>query len=331
MPPTGSSADRQPAVRNWRALVRPRAALLVVLVAVATIAGRLGSWWWLLDLASHFAPQLALAAGLAGGLCLWARSRWWAAAAGASLIVNGVVVAPIYIGSAPSSHGGSELRLVSFNLNATNPRTDEAIRYLGGTQCDLVLALEVTPEWLRALRTLEPAYRVEIAELRADNFGIALLSRGLPVSARILRAPRGGVGFVEARVTVGHRDWLILGVHPVPPVGPDLAAERDAALGFIADWAARQPGPVVVLGDLNTTPFSPSFRRLVARGGLVSSQAGYGLQATWPQFPWFLAPARIPIDHALHSHDVVTRDRSLGPASGSDHLPLAVTLALPPK
>ncbi|RLB64730.1 MAG: hypothetical protein DRI90_03885 [Deltaproteobacteria bacterium] len=331
MPLTGTVGDAAPSERDWRALARPRAGLLAVLVLAATIAGRAGSWWWVFDLASHFALQLAIAGAFACVLSLWAQGPRWAAVAGVSLIANMVVVLPVYVGGAESIHRGSEVRLISYNLNATNPETDTVIQYLRSSQCDLVFALEVTPEWLRVLKTLEPAYRVDVAEPRADNFGIALLSRGLKVSARILRAPKSDVGFVEARVTVDGNDWFILGVHPVPPLGADLAAERDTALEFIASWAAQQNGPVVVLGDLNITPFSPSFSRLLARGKLVNSQRGYGVQATWPQFPWFMLPGRIPIDHALHSRDVVTRGRSLGPAMGSDHLPLVVKVALPAK
>jgi endonuclease/exonuclease/phosphatase (EEP) superfamily protein YafD len=37
---------------------------------------------------------------------------------------------------------------------------------------------------------------------------------------------------------------------------------------------------------------------------------------------------RVQIDHLLHSPDLVTLDRRLGPRLGSDHAPLIVRLAL---
>ena len=59
-------------------------------------------------------------------------------------------------------------------------------------------------------------------------------------------------------------------------------------------------------------------------GGLINSQRGFGVQATWPVAGGF-AP-RIPLDHCLHSPDLATVDRRMGPAVGSDHLPLVVVL-----
>jgi endonuclease/exonuclease/phosphatase (EEP) superfamily protein YafD len=56
----------------------------------------------------------------------------------------------------------------------------------------------------------------------------------------------------------------------------------------------------------------------------VNSLDGFGLQPTWPAGqPWFA----IPIDHLLHSDQLTTVERSTGPANGSDHRPIEVTLA----
>jgi endonuclease/exonuclease/phosphatase (EEP) superfamily protein YafD len=247
--------------------------------------------------------------------------------AGVSCVANLVLLAPLHVAGEQPPSDGTQLRLVSFNIRASNTAMSEVVHHLSKSQSNLIVLFEVTPEWLHELKQLEPAYRIELAEPRLDNFGIALLSRGLKVSARILRPPGGDIGFVEARMSVDGRDWSILGIHPLPPVGAGLADQRDAALEYAASWAAQQTGPVVVLGDFNTTPFSFSFNRLLGRGRLVNSQKGYGVQATWPQVPLWLAPARIPIDHLVHSRSVVTLDRSVGPALGSDHRPVIATVA----
>jgi hypothetical protein len=80
---------------------------------------------------------------------------------------------------------------------------------------------------------------------------------------------------------------------------------------------------VVVVGDLNITPWSHAFRSL-ERAGLRNSQRGFGLQATWPAG---YGPFMVPIDHALHSRDLTVTHREVGPAHGSSHRSVLVELA----
>jgi hypothetical protein len=67
---------------------------------------------------------------------------------------------------------------------------------------------------------------------------------------------------------------------------------------------------------------------LTADGELISTLDGRGNQGTWPThlpMPWLL-----PIDHCLHSLEWDCVAREIGPETGSDHLPLLVSLALKP-
>ncbi|SFF05946.1 hypothetical protein SAMN02745121_06704 [Nannocystis exedens] len=104
------------------------------------------------------------------------------------------------------------------------------------------------------------------------------------------------------------------------------AAPKQLREALQAEQAARARDEHGV-GDLNTSPFSAPLRRLLTDGGLVDSQRGFGLQASWPVGPVF---PRIAIDHCLHDPALVTAARALGPALGSDHLAVRVDLAWPP-
>ena len=66
----------------------------------------------------------------------------------------------------------------------------------------------------------------------------------------------------------------------------------------VGEIAEGCDGPVVVVGDLNITPFSPSFRRLCDAGRLRDARVGHGIQPSWPAGRWMLS---IPIDHGLVS------------------------------
>jgi endonuclease/exonuclease/phosphatase family metal-dependent hydrolase len=66
---------------------------------------------------------------------------------------------------------------------------------------------------------------------------------------------------------------------------------------------------------------------------LVDSEQGFGVQPTWRVFLGpltgpLLRPVQIPIDHCLHAPEMMTLARATGPACGSDHYPLLVTLQL---
>ncbi|HEY5649843.1 MAG TPA: endonuclease/exonuclease/phosphatase family protein, partial [Acidimicrobiia bacterium] len=127
-------------------------------------------------------------------------------------------------------------------------------------------------------------------------------------------------------VDMGGNEVRILGSHPLSPSTEDRARLRDAQLGFARDWSAESGGRRIVAGDLNATPWSSSFRRLVANADLVNSQRGYGLELTFPSDASPLV--QVPIDHVLHSDGFRVVDRRLGPALGSDHFPVVVDLAL---
>ena len=51
---------------------------------------------------------------------------------------------------------------------------------------------------------------------------------------------------------------------------------------------------------------------------------GFGRGPTWPGA--FNTLGMIPIDHLLHSKELVTVDRIVGEANGSDHRPLIVEI-----
>jgi endonuclease/exonuclease/phosphatase (EEP) superfamily protein YafD len=83
---------------------------------------------------------------------------------------------------------------------------------------------------------------------------------------------------------------------------------------------------VIVMGDLNATPWSQPFRRLVARSGLCDSRAGFGIAASYPADSTVL---RIPIDHVLITCSIGVADRRVERDIGSDHRPVIVDLVVP--
>lgn len=135
----------------------------------------------------------------------------------------------------------------------------------------------------------------------------------------------GSVSAVELRTSFAGEPLAMLAIHTFPPVSGIGAGRRDAMLADAADWAKRQASHAIIVGDLNVTPWSHAFHKLVGDSGLVDSERGFGVQPTWPSG---LAPLAIPIDHLLHTSSLATTRRNRGPFLGSDHRPLSLELTL---
>jgi len=78
------------------------------------------------------------------------------------------------------------------------------------------------------------------------------------------------------------------------------------------------------VGDLNVTPFSPHFQRLLHAGGLHRCVPDGELTPTWPaRFP----PLFIQIDHCLATAGVQAWNFEVGEYVGSDHYPISIDVA----
>lgn len=122
-----------------------------------------------------------------------------------------------------------------------------------------------------------------------------------------------------------HLDW------PLP------AARQKMQMDELATAIARIPGPVIVIGDLNSTPWSYALRGLVADSGVTRHTANivtYPLAITVPDrishdnllplFPF------LPLDHVMSRGGIAVHELHTGPDVGSDHLPVVFTFSVQP-
>ena len=89
----------------------------------------------------------------------------------------------------------------------------------------------------------------------------------------------------------------VVGVHLHWPMGARNSAQRNAALRALAELAQATPGPLLIGGDFNITPWSPVFDAALRASTLADCARGQGLLTR----PTFFLPAAIRIDHCLAS------------------------------
>jgi endonuclease/exonuclease/phosphatase (EEP) superfamily protein YafD len=300
---------------------------LVLLLLGAS--GSLGHLHWRLELVTHWLPQLAVATGLC--CVVLAAKREWVLAArllGATGLL-GVQVAPWVKSPEAGTVPGPPFTVFYANVLRVNQNTVGLAEQIALADPDVVVLVEVDRRWLSELKPALDGYGEVVEHPQDNNFGIALYSRLPLVSAEVVHfGPEHEIDApaIVASLLVQGTPVKLYGVHTLPPAAAQFAGHRDLQLQALAQQVAAQQGPVLVVGDLNTTMYAQSHKDLVATGGLRNARRGKGRMGTWPSGMSSLM--RIPIDHVLVSPELQVLGLQVGDRTGSDHLPLIAELAL---
>lgn len=326
------SSDQVARAPAWGAFDR----LLAVglgLVGIATVlAGFAATAWWL-DLFTHFHLHYFVAAVLGLALCVW-RKRGRLSLLGFALVaVNAAITfAPYRVGVASAAPTAALLTLTQYNVLTENPQHAETAAYLARTEADVFCLQEISARWQHDLTNALPAYRVLAAEPRDDNYGIALMARRdgkvLDNTAQVIHPIRDHalpLGAITVRARLGEHPVNIFTLHAHPPFDANHDEMRGRLLREVARWVRKQQDPVIISGDMNATPWSTAYRRLLQATGLVSAQRYFGPQPTWLPFTGVLGG--LPIDHVLHSPELKALRYAVGPDTGSDHRGVRVEFA----
>ncbi|MFF0173761.1 endonuclease/exonuclease/phosphatase family protein [Micromonospora profundi] len=159
-------------------------------------------------------------------------------------------------------------------------------------------------------------------------WGDAVLSRWPIEDERTLRLPAVGAptGAQALAVTVNFSGGVrcaVVSTHLQPPPGGGPVVQARAVVDFATEYAAGRP--LVVGGDLNTEPGDEAFGKFTEAGLVDALAAGRPLATSPADDP------RQEIDHVFVSPGLTPSGPVAPPGTASDHLPVAVTLTLPPR
>ena len=316
--------DQAPKAVSFRGLLISLGVVSGGLAALATFSGLLGRLHWSLDLTSHFRVQYVVVQIIAClGLFALRRPRL-GLVLGAPGVLNAVLVAPYFLAASTGSTGPT-VTVALFNVSIDNTQYQRVRQLILADEPDVVVLQEVNALWLERLEALGGHYPHMIAEPRDNPFGIAILSRLPLLDSGVVTLGPAAEPSLWVRLAVGVQTVTFLAVHPYPPIRRRGTELRNAQLAAISDFVSRLRGHVVLVGDLNTTSWSPYFADLLSTAGLKDGARGHGLNATWPVSPFFL---RIALDHVLVSPGLVVTKYDVGLDSGSDHLPVFATISV---
>lgn len=303
------------------------AILPVVGAALASGLATAARYHWLAELFAHFRLHYLLVqvplALLMAGLGEWP----WAIVA----LLSAVLSLPVVVRYLPGlfrhppdgAPAGADrpYTLVAANL-LYNQEDCRAMReYLRDGSPDLLVLGEFTPGWREALRVLEQDYLWHVLRPRPGAWGIAVYSRYPVADARDLDLGDDRSSHLCVSVELPAGPVELYAVHLASPMTAPRAALRNRQLeALAARVAAADPAvPKIVAGDLNLTPWSPYFVRLLGDTGLRDARRPFGPHATWPVA---LGRLGIPIDHCLAGPGMRVLRVRTGKRTGSDHFPL---------
>jgi endonuclease/exonuclease/phosphatase (EEP) superfamily protein YafD len=317
-------------------LVRGTALMLSLVGALLALACLGGAFSATLDVFTHLTPVwlcLGLVAAILGSVATRGEERGVVLALSAlTIVVAGGLMAPELATAMRKpqkvSHGPT-LKLVQFNVWADNNDPDATLAWVLAQNADVLMLEESAGEasWLMRKR-LSKSYPYRVSCNGSRPCDTWILSR-LPM-VRQRGFYEDGPGLAGAWATLRHPagDFTVVATHFVWPL-PAGAQQAQSRL-LVRKIAPFPKDTTIVTGDFNSTPWSFSLRRQDRALGLERRTRAL---ASWPSGAFSrLASAPfpiLPIDHVYAGKAWKTVKVERGPALGSDHRPVVVTLSQP--
>jgi endonuclease/exonuclease/phosphatase (EEP) superfamily protein YafD len=313
--------------------------LLILGAGALTVGGFLGHRDWRLELLSHFRVQYLVLQCLAlGGLYVLRPLSW---RLGTTLVLIGLVpnlwlVGPYWL-PVWGKTGADRVKLLHMNVYAYNQDYARMAAVIRKYDPDIVDIMEYTEEvtvGLEATGVLDAYPHRWTGRAHLGLYSKRPLSR--TQLNFVVPEYTANNAQLHTQMMIDNEPVTLIIAHPHWPVQHNLERQKQHFDAWIRDRPTYGKN-LVIVGDLNTAPWSRNFRRLIRHTDLRDSQLGFGIQPSWPTYipplglltpsPWY-RPFGIPIDHVLVSPRIRVLKREVGPFMGSDHLPVYVELGL---
>ncbi len=230
---------------------------------------------------------------------------------------------PYYQAPSATTATGPSIKVFSSNFLITNTDFETIKKVIAEEKPDTVIILEADYAWRKEKAMFETDYPYITISEKNGPFGIVMASK-YPVEYKHFTL--AGYEALEAILNVNGTQFRIIGVHPFPPSRADLAEIRNQQFTELIAKINSEKIPTAVMGDFNSSPWSPWFEKLLAETNLKDAALGFGIINTWNVNIPFI---KIPIDHVLTSPEIETLDFHRGADVSADHYPIVATLRLP--
>ena len=303
---------------------------LSFLALALSLVGYLGRLNLYFEFASGYKLQILLMALCSFIYFSLTRRRTWILISSIAIVVNLAVILPWHFNrpAIVESNQYAPLKVFSYNVLWNNKDYQSAIALVEQEQPDLAIFQEAVSDWHEHLLALKQSYPYHIY---AKKLEIEVYSK-LPLLNPKIELYGTYRGLVIVELKIGDRQTKFIATHAYPQLyfGHQGWLIRNEHLEVgIGEYVGNLKQPVIVMGDLNVSLWSPFYHAMIEKSGLRNARQGLGVLPTHsivaPQF----AALSAPIDHCLVSSEIQVKDFRLGKAIGSDHLPIIADLLVP--
>ncbi len=180
---------------------------------------------------------------------------------------------PTYVDLELGARDGASFSIEQYSTaNLTNGDSADLLA-LAASSADVIAIQGLTPDWASALsRQLGAAFPAQYLFPDIGLTGLGLFARRPFGSVDSLLI--GGVVQVKAchlRPDIG-KEIEILAVQTLPPFSRTSSLVLEAHLDRVSTEVGHQTKPVILVGDLNAVPWSPTINRFTSRSGLQDSR-----------------------------------------------------------
>jgi endonuclease/exonuclease/phosphatase (EEP) superfamily protein YafD len=309
--------------------------MVITITGFALLTNRFG-WSLYLEIFSHFQVQYFIATLLFAGIVALLRHTRSLLIILFCVAILSAQVVPWYLPS-HLGHQSANYRVLVANLNLSNHDAARTLSLMAIEKPDLALFIEVSRVMEQQLDALKAEFPYSTHIAAAE--GIVLYSKSPLSDIQLQQFGLYARHSLVAHLAVAGQPLSIVAVHPLPPIEPRMFQSRNTLLADAGNYIKTQTDPVLLLGDLNITMWSPYYQSLIRQTHLNNARKGFGIQTTWPRLSsfyglpvwvqWLIRPLQIPIDHCLVSPEIKVKGIHTGMDTGSDHAPIVVDLILP--
>jgi vancomycin resistance protein VanJ len=258
--------------------------------------------WWL-ELTHTFALLLFAPVLLLLPAALLIRSRWMLIPIAAVLALFVALFGPRFLPPSSATAAGTPLRVMTFNQLYDNKRVPELIAAIRSQQADVVGLQELSEPVAEAIQSqLGGEYPYQLLA-PGNPAGLGLLSRyafQTTGKSDTVRGQRVSIQLAGQTVTILniHLTPPAIKVRKIPRLKLPVIAGYDAGpptrqVGRLAGEVDQVAGPLIVIGDFNTSDREPRYAELAARMHDAFRETNWGFGFTFPDHKR-MGPLTIP-------------------------------------
>lgn len=229
-----------------------------------------------------------------------------------------------------SPEDATQIKVGTFNAHyiSNDFAVDAGVIFAEGVD---VLALQEVDEsdvsYIQKLLGYEYSY-VTNCDCSAGDTEVALVSKYPITRADTLYEDENSTILRSEVARTDEYKVSVYNVHMYVPYIASAYSERSQAYSLLSDSVSNDPYETIVMGDFNTTIFSPQLRRFSDDNKLSIHDV---TERFWPRCSWFgvTDAGCLRIDHVFSPTSYQLHSVKILPTKESDHKPVVVELSLP--